>query len=307
MSKRTKTAQFRVTEEEHAHLYKAAADAGLKPSDYFRALTLHPTVVVVGEQEVVVVPSTITTAAADEALRARLRAILIQLKGQGESPEPGANAASMAPPAAPAPGSPPATPPSPAGGPDGMVGTSSSSAPAPSQEAAGADPGPSGEQASAPPSADSEPSAAGSEKEQGTVPAAPLDPPPGPLSSASPDAAAAAAGAGPPPPAGSEVCPHCGGAEGRHQSFCEVVRGEPPVPPEGGEATPQPSDMDRYVEQRVSEGELRIVAEAEWRNRQGGPPPQAPQQRPALEACPTCGTMKLPDAQCPDCGRRPGR
>lgn len=262
MSRKSKAAQFRITDEEDGHLRQAAEDAGMKLSDYLRAVALHPTVVVVAEERVVLIPSTVTLAEADERLRERFEAIRIAAlqDGQGESPAPAPGSAdSLAaqppagatlPSAEPAPGSPPATPSSPGDAAEGMVGSSSQAA-----------------------------SAAG----------------------ASSEAPAALAG---------ETCLFCGGRDGRHQGFCEVVTGESPVSEEA--APPGQETMADYVERRVGEGELRVVAEAEWRQRgqipagslvEGGGLPHEVDRR---VACPSCGAMKLPEAQCADCGRRPG-
>lgn len=124
-------------------------------------------------------------------------------------------------------------------------------------------------------------------------------------------------------PGGVAACPHCGGTEGRHQSFCEEIRGEPPVErprPETAAPTPEApppatETRERFIERRVNEGEMRVVAEAEWRQQEAGvieapeppvdaaPPPPTGDRR---EPCPSCGTLKLPEAQCADCGRRPG-
>lgn len=264
MSKRSKTAQFRITPEEDAHLRAAAKDAGFgQLSEYLRAVTLHDTVVVVGAERVIAIPSTVSSEAEDELVRERLRAVLIGLRtppgsGQEESQAPtGGSVAGTFPPgspteATPAPDSPPATPasPGPSDG-DSMVGASAPSSPA--------------------------------------EPALPA------TGSVAP---------------GETFCSHCGGTDGQHQSFCEAVTGHSPVPET--EAAPEGTDdeaMRRYVETRVNEGEHRLVAEAEWRQRSEGTPPpateQAAQNSQTLAACPGCGAMKSPAAQCADCGRRP--
>lgn len=265
MAARAKTAQFRITEEEDAHLRKAATDAGFaKLSEYLRAVTLHPTVVVVSGTQVTLIPSTITLADADEALRARFRTILAGLQE------------------APAPTSP--------GEGGGMVGSAPPSAP------------PDGSSISPSAGAQAAISAPGPEK-----PSAPE-----PLRS--PDDGVAP---GELEPAGVGACPDCGGKDGQHQSFCEQVRGEPPVSgTETGGAPPAPTgspieSREQFIERRVREQEAEgagtsaatIVAEAEWRRlTSAGQQPAAP---PALQPCPTCGAMKAPTAQCRDCGARP--
>lgn len=155
----------------------------------------------------------------------------------------------------------------------------------------------------------------------GEFPPAPDSPPATPASpderdvpmvgaSPSPPATAATDAAGLQPGPG-KTCPDCGGTEGRHQSFCEQVRGEPPVTnteQDAPEPTGSPVEThEHYVRRRVddqlegrniSESAAKAVAEAEWRQITSG---AAPQQEP----CPTCGTLKLPEAQCRDCGARP--
>lgn len=307
MSKRTKTAQFRVTTEEDAHLRKAADDAGMKLSDYLRAVCLNRSVVVVSDQNVVVIPATTSTSEADQELMRRLEQKIAK-GGQEEKPAPqgspspataapsAVKPATPAPTAAAAPASPPATPApqsSPSEG-DGMVGASASQAPpdvgaAAPKPAAGAIPG-----------------------SGGTVIRTRQDEhAPGEFE-----------------PGGAEACPHCGGTDGQHHSFCQEIRGEPPVPPEdptpdapppAPEPAAAPETREQFVERRVDEGEMRVVAEAEWRQREAGvieaePPPvtSTPAQQPAAapagdrrQPCPSCGTLKLPEAQCADCGRRP--
>lgn len=262
MAARAKTAQFRITEEEDAHLRKAARDAGFdKLSEYLRAVTLHPTVVVVNGATVTLVPSTITLQDADDALRERFRAILAGLKEAPAQASPGGEGGVVG-------SAPPAVPP-----PDG---TSIS-----------------------PPAGDAHP---GPEKSSA----------PEPLRS--PDDGVAP---GELEPAGAGACPDCGGRDGQHQSFCEQVRGEPPVTgTEAPQGAPAPTgspieSREQFIERRVREQEAEgagtssatIVAEAEWRQlTSAGAQSSAP---PALQPCPTCGAMKAPNAQCRDCGTRP--
>lgn len=310
-SKRTKTAQFRVTAEEDAHLRDAAEKAGLKLSDYLRAVSLTRSVVVVGEQATVVIPATTSPRDADEELMGRMRAILKGLQEQDASPAPPTGSPSPPTPSAAAP-----LPPS---------------SPQPASTAAAPDSPP-------PPKATSSPS-----EGDGMVGASSSQEPPAAGAAAPVPAAGAIPGSGETvirtrqdehapgefEPGGAAACPHCGGTEGRHQSFCEEIRGEPPVEPEVPEGTeppqpappaaPAPETREQFVDRRVEEGELRVVAEAEWRQQEAGviaapePPAQAAPQAAAptataerREPCPSCGTLKLPEAQCPDCGRRPG-
>lgn len=114
-------------------------------------------------------------------------------------------------------------------------------------------------------------------------------------------------------PGGVAACPHCGGTDGRHQSFCEVVRGEPPVveTEEAPSRAVNGETKEAFLVRRVEEeGQLMVVAEAEWRSIENGsdPPPFDPPSVPAAgraEPCASCGALKLPEAQCADCGRRP--
>ena len=339
MAKRTKVAQFRLDEAEDAHLRKAAADAGFKAlSDYLRAVTLHPTVVVVSGQDVVLIPSTITLADADEALQHRFRTILAGLQGQETSPapatglpEPPAPADSPAAPdvasgaASPAPDSSPAPLASPGGG-DGMVGTSTSQAPpADPEAAAGAIPGP-GETPpppSAPPGAGAG-SPAADPSAQGGSPAAAAEPTGVPPEGAGRKTLSPVGGVAPGEleAAGADACPGCGGVNGQHQGFCEQVRGEPPVtgtepPVDAGAMTGSAAETrEQFVNRRISEQEAegvgtagaQLVAEAEWRQivaggREAADPTPPPTQ--ARVPCPTCGTLKLPTVPCRDCGTRP--
>lgn len=270
MAKRSKSPQFRVTPEEDEHLRQAAKDADMKLSDYLRAVVLHATVVVVDGMSVTLIPSTVTLAEADEALRARFRAILLQLQGQGESPA-SSEAAACLPQQPPAPGSPPATPAPPEpprAAPPSSPGTADQGTVGASSSAAAPAPAPGGDAGASPGEHEPEHELAVSSIER---------------------------------------CAHCGGTEGRHQSFCETVRGEPPVAPAAAEAD---SGKAAYVAARVGEGEMQVVAEAEWRQRQAQPDAAPALQPTAVDAakqpCPSCGTMKLPAVQCPDCGRRPG-
>lgn len=306
MSKRTKTAQFRVNAEEDGHLRKAAEDAGMKLSDYLRAVCLNRSVVVVAEQGVVVIPAATSSSEADQELMRRLEQ-KIAVAGQEENPAPQGSPSPIAGPSAakppsPAPtpaaasGSPPAAPAaletSPGGG-DGMVGASASQElPAVASQASGHDDR--GAAAGAIPGSGETVLRTHQEEHA-----------PGEFE-----------------PGGPDACPHCGGTEGRHQSFCEEIRGEPPVeePEPEAKAPPQPAPETReqFVERRVNEGEMRVVAEAEWRQQESGvietpPPPPAPPAAPPQpqppadrrQVCPSCGTLKLPEAQCADCGRRP--
>lgn len=263
MASKSKTPSFRVTPEEDAHLRQAATDAGMKLSDYLRALVLHPTVAVVAGRDVVLIPSTITLEAADAELRATFAAILAALNSQEAGPAPatagtpapvnGAASAATAPPAVapPAPDRPPASP----GEGDGMVGKP------PSQ---------------APPTTNGAPVA-------GQVP-------------------------GP-----GETCADCGGREGRHQGWCEQITGAPPVThTEEAPAAAVSAGAETYeafLARRTSEGELSVVAEAEWRQQAAAGAPEIPPESPAAidrrAPCPSCGTLKLPEVQCIDCGARP--
>lgn len=107
-------------------------------------------------------------------------------------------------------------------------------------------------------------------------------------------------------PLGAGACPHCGGVDGQHQSFCEEIRGEPPVTgteevvtPPAPEGRPIES-REQFIERRVGEGENQIVAEAEWRQMLSGQAPAA-----SMVACPVCGTKKSAAVDCPDCGTPP--
>lgn len=107
-------------------------------------------------------------------------------------------------------------------------------------------------------------------------------------------------------PGGTGACPHCGGTDGQHQAFCESLTGEPPV--EGTEAPAGPPEPEgRRIESRedflhrrvVDEGEVRLVAEAEWRQITSSG------QQPQTASCTNCGTMKSTAVPCPDCGAPP--
>lgn len=123
-------------------------------------------------------------------------------------------------------------------------------------------------------------------------------------------------------------CPDCGAPDGLHHGFCVQVTGEEPVTgteapidPVAHTAETQESYVGRRIAEQVGEGAdeflARSIAEAEWRAHRGaGRPIEAPAatQQPtrdpqasgyAAEACPGCGTVKLPTAQCRECGARP--
>lgn len=115
-------------------------------------------------------------------------------------------------------------------------------------------------------------------------------------------------------PGSAKTCPHCGGRNGQHQSFCETITGESPVTDPA--PTPGVETREQFVARRVSEGEIAAVAEAEWRQLSTGPAPDpapvaaaapaaAAPPPAALAPCPSCATMKNPAAQCRECGRRP--
>lgn len=274
-----KTVQFRASADEKGHLAQAAEDAGMKLSPYLRSVVLARTVVVVGGSVgVVIIPATDSPTALDEQIEAAVEAAIKRLNGQAQSPAPASAGAAVVPAAepppavataaGPAPGSAPPTSPGEGGG---MVGSSPSQGP-PSPPIAAAVPLP------AP------------QGEAGAIP--------GPGETLSDDVLE---------PGGPDACPHCGGTEGRHQSFCEQVRGEPPVTgTETPREPPQPEGRpietrDQFIGRRTGEGESQIVAEAEWRQITSSG--QAPAAQTA--ACPNCGTLKSTAAACPDCGAPP--
>jgi hypothetical protein len=109
-------------------------------------------------------------------------------------------------------------------------------------------------------------------------------------------------------------CPDCGAPAGSHQSFCVQVTGAEPVKDTapGGPPTMHASETDReFLARRTAELEAeghvaavaQSIAEGELRTFGSAAPP-APRGY-AQEPCPGCGTMKLPDQQCRDCGSRP--
>lgn len=284
MAKRSARADFRITDEEDKHLRQASVDAGYaKFSEYLRALTLERTILAVGADQLVVIPAASTSIEDDKRIEARIAALVEAANGQAQG-APAPDQPPVAP--APAPVVPPPAHPEPAPSsprePDGTVGAS------PPDEAPAAPP-PSLPAADSLPAAGSQPGSA----ETSSVPPSPGAP------------------AGPTPPA-QGICPHCGGREGQHQSFCETITGESPVTAPAVAAGVE--THEQFVARRVSEGEISAVAEAEWRQLATGPVPDpAPVAAPAAAApppaalapCSSCGTMKNPAAQCRECGRRP--
>lgn len=275
-STRNHTFQFRVGDAEREHLRQAAVDAGYESaSAYVRDVVLNRIVVVANHTGVVVIPGTETPEADDQrVLDVVTRAV--EAMNSAQDREPAAVESPQALPAAepvelkPAP---PASAPDPAsttspGGGGELVGSGASHEPPVAAATAGSIPGP-GE------------TVRGREGLQAA---------PGELE-----------------PGGPGACPGCGGTDGRHQSFCEKVTGEPPVtgteaPTELPEAPAVIESHEEYVARRIAEGESAVVAEAEWRQRTSGQAPVA-RQTGSNVTCRVCGTVSSSTTvACPDCG-----